>query len=76
MEGHGSQDRDIQRCLYDEIEELPSQQRLAFSLTTLDNMNYDETGKILGCSPATVRKHCQLARKELKKVAEREKAEP
>lgn len=65
---------DIYRRICVEIETLPTQQRLAFSLVAFEGIDYRQIGEILDCSPATARKHCQLAREKLRRAVRRERS--
>lgn len=61
-----TEERDITDILKNEIDCLPKQYRIIISLYHLDDMSYNEIGKITGLPDGTVKSHLFRARKLLK----------
>jgi len=60
------EEKDISRLLKTEIDNLPVQFRVIVSLFHLDQMSYNEIGKILNLPEGTVKSYLFRARKLLK----------
>jgi len=53
---------------------LTERERAAFVLVTLEEMDSEEAGRVLGISAVTVRRHAGLARERLRKALEEKKS--
>lgn len=58
--------KDISQILKDEIENLPAQYKLIITMFHIDDLTYDEIGKITGLASGTVKSHIFRGRKMLK----------
>jgi RNA polymerase sigma-70 factor, ECF subfamily len=59
---------EIRARVEEELVKLPEQRRIAFRLVDVEGMSAEESGRIMGLSPGTVRAHVHHARRQLREA--------